>query len=1124
MHSNCRHDSPTLNLFHLAWQQLFELRHFGATLGPVHQRACRHLLWTSRSTAYRFHTLMSSSSKPTTSNAFVTLLTSDHYLPGALVLAESLRLSHGITKKGKHRAAASTPPAAEFQVVALITPDTLSVQSIKALRRSGLFDWIVGVEPIGFRQILATSPHSDNPAPALADDAKSAALPVVLDSELDAMIREMEHNLGLLGRPDLTNTLTKLHAWRLGRDSAHLIAHGATATHDATHRWQGFDKLVFLDADTLVLRPIDHLFHLASNVTFAAAPDTGWPDAFNSGVMVLTPSNHTFEAIRSFARTTGSWDGADQGLLNDFFGPEDGSDESAADSQRAASAPGRGWKRLSFRYNVTSHGGYTFAPAYQRYGQSINIVHFIGQHKPWNRTRPSGIPQPNPLGGPRELNSESISPDQPDYLLALWHSAFASLYPASGSTSPDSEIEIVHTERGVEVVERRKFTVPTFHAVWDAEARQEDSPTNKLDVVSTPAPEKPPVREAAYASLPLDGRNSLIAPAPEVARVPSPPTPTQKSIDAEARAREATVGPNSAPVAIPGRATADKKDESDDSPQHFSPPKLSWNPAHEAPPTGSDASLYQMRIPIDAFYSNIWDAGQKTPRTLAEQKAAFFVPQAAAPQQPGARPHGGPGYIPAQLRRDRVFDNLGSHKPDPSKVKPIFPWETKQQTANAPSRVFPDEPRQPSPSPDADKTPTLGSSKDGSFRAPAPPTAPAPAPVPAPPPVQRPRGLPTNLSYVNAWDKVGAIVNFANAWNRRTRPPCPEKRRLHTDQPSDNRASSRDPGSVRLVDARKNGGGSAVSAGSRGASLPANTLRPLPTTKLVRRSSVQEGDDALDDEASDSRDGDDESSDGEESSGNEDTSQVATERGATPSPVKVRQPAWPREGPGRGYMKKAENSVHAQMHATPRSPRMSSRVLSYASTATEGEGKSGGRFSSSSSASNSTITSEGAAAARQKAKDRIRPNGWIPTGSAGSGMSSPPPGYRSASSLRGIPGVTGGSSRSAFTPAYYQGMMGRRRETNSSNDSQSGESGANSPTALLSPSLGNPGAGMPIMISSTSRVSSHPTDTRLTQTLPSALDEPFSSSPVNLKSELSRQARMHQYAKFSTSNWAHPPS
>ncbi|KAJ9477603.1 Glycogenin-2 [Pseudozyma hubeiensis] len=1058
---------------------------------------------------------MSSSSQhsSTTRNAFVTLLTSDHYLPGALVLAESLRLSHGISSKGKHRAGAPPSSAAGFQLVALITPDTLSVQSIKALRRSGLFDWIVGVEPIGFRQMLASSsPASVSKFTAI--DNTDPRSPAIIDSDVNAKIVEMERNLNLLGRPDLTNTLTKLHAWRLGRDLAHLVAPGVTPTGSVPQQWQGFDKVVFLDADTLVLRPIDHLFRLGSNVSFAAAPDTGWPDAFNSGVMMLNPSSSTFEAIRSFARTTGSWDGADQGLLNDFYGPEDGSEQSSADSQGIAPAPGGGWKRLSFRYNVTSHGGYTFAPAYQRYGQSINIVHFIGQNKPWNRPRPSGTAEPDPLVGPRDLDGQPITPDKPDYLLALWHSAFASLYPSSGSASPDSEVEIVHTERGVEVVERRKFTVPTFQAVWDAEVRDDTSTTQATGASSTLASARHSIREAAYASLPLDGRTSLIAPAPEVARSPSPRTPTQQSIDAEAMARKDTATQIAIPVAISGRAHEDKENSGDDSPQHFSPPKLSWNPAHEPPPSGSDASLYQMRIPIDAVYSNVWDAGQRTPRTLAEQKAAFFVPQVAASQQAGSRGHGGPGYIPAQLRRDRVFDNLGSSKPDPSKVKPIFPWEAKQSATNAPTRVFPDEPRRPSPPPPASKVPARESRPDDSILASALPQATAP--------VQRSRGLPANLSYVNAWDQAGAIGNFANAWNRRNQPrSSPEKHRSRMGEPGHNAGLT---SSSRSGDGRRNGGGKASSPDSRGAT---SSMRPAPADAMERRPSLQEGDGTRDGEASDSRDGDDESSEGEESSANEEPSQVETDRGATPSPTNARQAGWPREGPGRGYMRKAENSMHAQMNATPRSPRMGSRVLSYTSTATEGEGRSGGgRFSSSSSASASTITtSENAAAARQRAKDRIRPDGWVSTGSAGSGMGSPPPGYHSASTLRGIPGTNAvGTSRSAYAPSHYQSVTGRRRETNSSNESQSGESGANSPTALLSPSLGSASGSMPFLMNSTARSFGNAMEARTRMPAPSELDEPFSSSPVNLRTELSRQARTHQQAKYASASRDHRPS
>ena len=88
------------------------------------------------------------------------------------------------------------------------------------------------------------------------------------------------------------SALTKLHLFRLTQ----------------------YSKVVFLDADTLVLRPLSQLFDIPH--PFSACPDSGWPDSFNSGVMVATPSEATFQELISMMAEKGSWDGADQGLLN----------------------------------------------------------------------------------------------------------------------------------------------------------------------------------------------------------------------------------------------------------------------------------------------------------------------------------------------------------------------------------------------------------------------------------------------------------------------------------------------------------------------------------------------------------------------------------------------------------------------------------------------------------------------------------------------------------------------------------------------------------------------------------------------------------------------------------------
>lgn len=77
-----------------------------------------------------------------------------------------------------------------------------------------------------------------------------------------------------------------------------------------------FDKIVLLDADTVVLRNVDDLF---ARPSFSAAPDFFLPDRFNSGVMVIEPSPALFARLEQALYGSGSYDGGDQGFLNEFF-------------------------------------------------------------------------------------------------------------------------------------------------------------------------------------------------------------------------------------------------------------------------------------------------------------------------------------------------------------------------------------------------------------------------------------------------------------------------------------------------------------------------------------------------------------------------------------------------------------------------------------------------------------------------------------------------------------------------------------------------------------------------------------------------------------------------------------
>lgn len=207
------------------------------------------------------------------------------------------------------------------KLAVLVTLDTLSADSITELkvqtnearmethtdldRVQALYDYIIPVERIR------------NPVPA---------------------------NLYLMGRPDLAFAFTKIALWRQVQ----------------------FRKVVYLDADVVALRALDELFDL--DVPFAAAPDIGWPDAFNTGVMVLTPNMGDYWALQTMAATGDSFDGADQGLLNQYY-------------------ENRNWHRLSFTYNCTPNAQYQWEPAYRYYKSKISAVHFIGKDKPWSSGR-----------------------------------------------------------------------------------------------------------------------------------------------------------------------------------------------------------------------------------------------------------------------------------------------------------------------------------------------------------------------------------------------------------------------------------------------------------------------------------------------------------------------------------------------------------------------------------------------------------------------------------------------------------------------------------------------------------------------------------------------------------------
>ncbi|KAI0852561.1 glycosyltransferase family 8 protein [Daldinia vernicosa] len=218
-------------------------------------------------------------------DVYATLLLSDTYLPGALVLAHSLR-DAGTTKK----------------LAALVTQDNVAPEVITELQT--VYDYIIPVDTIRNTQTA---------------------------------------NLHLMGRADLHSAFTKINLWKQTQ----------------------FRKIVYIDADVVAYRAPDELFAL--DHPFSAAPDIGWPDLFNTGVMALTPNLGDYHAMLAMAERSISFDGADQGLINMHFK--------------------NNHNRLSFSYNVTPSGHYQYIPAYRHFQSSISLVHFIGADKPWFRGR-----------------------------------------------------------------------------------------------------------------------------------------------------------------------------------------------------------------------------------------------------------------------------------------------------------------------------------------------------------------------------------------------------------------------------------------------------------------------------------------------------------------------------------------------------------------------------------------------------------------------------------------------------------------------------------------------------------------------------------------------------------------
>ncbi|KAJ6129853.1 hypothetical protein N7512_002633 [Penicillium capsulatum] len=446
-------------------------------------------------------------------------------------------------------------------------------------------------------------------------------------------------NLWLMDRPDLIATFTKIELWRLTQ----------------------YERVVYIDCDVVAIRAPDELFAL--DVDFAAAPDVGWPDCFNSGLMVLRPNLQDYYALKALAERGISFDGADQGLLNMHF---------------------RDWHRLSFSYNCTPSANYQYIPAYRHFQSTISLIHFIGSQKPWSLPR-----QVLPLESPY------------NQLLRKWWAVYDKHYQPPFVSIPQHEVDVprqpVHENPLVgdySGVSYRQWPEPQhIHQVEDQPVSCHHEVQSDDDVpalVSADAQVQEPAshQDSEHHSGTDDHSPTGIAvPVPVLSAVPQyvrgeehvstfiPPLPhdpvpisraehlsydnqevrndQNSQPDHEAEIHSQPIGESIPPPAVkPSRPPSPQPEPEA---QSFEAPKAEWDASREPPPLNSKPEASSLE--------------QKT-YTMSED-TSLFQPPPSYPEAP-----------------KNMYYQVPPTGPEPKKVTQIFPWESH---APKPTRVFVDE-------------------------------------------------------------------------------------------------------------------------------------------------------------------------------------------------------------------------------------------------------------------------------------------------------------------------------------------------------------------------------------------------------------------------------------------------
>ncbi|KAI5778978.1 nucleotide-diphospho-sugar transferase [Peziza echinospora] len=427
-------------------------------------------------------------------------------------------------------------------------------------------------------------------------------------------------NLALLGRPELNETFTKINLWKQTQ----------------------FRKIVYLDADVLPISPPDELFD--TEAVFAASPDIGWPDCFNSGVFVLTPSKETYQSLLQLATTGQSFDGADQGLLNTYF--ED-------------------WHRLPFTYNTTPSASYQYTPAYRHFGGKVSVVHFIGPNKPWNSRKATHT------GGPFDEHANT------------WWTVWDRHYVPQGSGSA-ANLSTYKAPQGSKSTpaqdsSSQSSATEVAPASWNPPPKVTEASGSNTAPTNTAAPEA----SDAAASDPAEDRSAT--PTPIAIQPPAPAVQAVKQSEYdEYRAFQPT-------FIVAGTVYVHRSEDFDEedlnayekayplssAPSYVEPfkaPHYEWDPARSPPPTNSAPEA--SNLPYQIMYRNEWDLiadALKNKSTSGRVRSRLQ----------------GETKISGNVKAQEPVQEQAPVSTLPEGLKPVFPWELRPYAA---TRVFSDTP------------------------------------------------------------------------------------------------------------------------------------------------------------------------------------------------------------------------------------------------------------------------------------------------------------------------------------------------------------------------------------------------------------------------------------------------